>query len=201
MSSYQQSVNWHTVAAAGKKFAYIKATQNTNYKNPYFAQQYNGAYNADLIRGAYHFAIPNASSGAAQANYFYDHGGGWTGDGHTLPGALDLEYNPSGSTCYGLSQQSMIQWIHDFSNTYKARAGRSPVIYTTTNWWKQCTGNDASFGDHPLWIARYGPLVGSLPRGWKVQSIWQNTISPGVSGDGDIWNGDLASLKKFATEK
>ena len=37
VSAYQQSVNWHTVSAAGKKFAYIKATQNTNYKNPYFA--------------------------------------------------------------------------------------------------------------------------------------------------------------------
>jgi hypothetical protein len=47
--------------------------------------------NVGMIRGAYHFALPNSSSGATQANYFAGNGGGWSWDGKTLPGALDIE--------------------------------------------------------------------------------------------------------------
>ncbi|KAF9342360.1 hypothetical protein BGX26_007698, partial [Mortierella sp. AD094] len=175
------------------------ATENNNYVNPEFSSQYTGATNAGLIRGAYHFAHPNGPSGAIQANYFIAHGGGWSGDGRTLPGAVDLEYGPNGDACWGLSQAAMVNWIHDFSNTYKAKTGRPPVIYTSTSWWQQCTGNNGGFGsENPLWVARYASAPGTLPAGWSFYSFWQNTDNSGVGGDGDIWNGDKASLQKFA---
>ena len=63
----------------------------SGYKNTCFSSQYTGAAKAGLIRGAYHFARPDSSSGAAQAKYFASNGGGWTSDGITLPGALDIE--------------------------------------------------------------------------------------------------------------
>ena len=109
VSSYQCSVTWNTVVANGVSFAYIKATEGTSkrdsmvvvwsadiafisgYKNPCFSAQYTGATKAGLIRGSYHFARPDISSGATQANYFASNGGGWTRDGITLPGALDIE--------------------------------------------------------------------------------------------------------------
>ena len=103
VSGYQGNVAWQTAYNNGARFAYVKATEGTTYTNPYFAQQYNGSYNVGMIRGAYHFAHPNSSSGTAQADYFAAHGGGWSGDGKTLPPALDIEYNPSGAECYGLS--------------------------------------------------------------------------------------------------
>jgi len=59
----------------------------------------SGATNAGLIRGGYHFARPDVSSGATQATYFLAHGGGWSSDGITLPGALDIEC----MSCYALS--------------------------------------------------------------------------------------------------
>jgi GH25 family lysozyme M1 (1,4-beta-N-acetylmuramidase) len=121
VSSHQGNVNWATYWSQGKRFAYSKATEGNYYSNPYFAQQYNGSYNVGMVRGAYHFATPNDSSGANQANYFVDRGGAWSRDGKTLPGALDIEYNPYGATCYGLSQASMVNWIRDFLNTYKSR--------------------------------------------------------------------------------
>ena len=111
VSGYQGNVNWSAQWNAGARFAYIKATEGTYYTNPYFAQQYNGSYNVGMIRGSYHFAIPNGGGGAAQADYFVAHGGGWSKDGRTLPGALDIEYNPYGATCYGLSQSGMVSWI------------------------------------------------------------------------------------------
>ena len=91
VSHYQPSVNWSTVKSNGVKFAYIKATEGTGYTNPSFSSQYTGATNAGLIRGGYHFARPDVSTGAAQAKYFLAHGGGWSADGITLPGALDIE--------------------------------------------------------------------------------------------------------------
>ncbi len=111
VSGYQGNVDWGTAYANGARFAYIKATEGTGYTNGYFTQQYNGSYDAGMIRGSYHFALPDNSGGATQADYFVDHGGGWSADGKTLPGALDIEYNPYGSTCYGLSQSSMVGWI------------------------------------------------------------------------------------------
>ena len=91
-----------------------------------------------MIRGAYHFALPSVSTGAAQADYFVNNGGGWTGDGKTMPPLLDIEYNPYpslGNTCYNMSQAAMVNWIAAFSNRVLARTGRLPMIYTTTDWW------------------------------------------------------------------
>ena len=62
VSSYQGNVNWSQVASKGGTFAYAKSTEGTYYyDSTYFSQQYNGSYAAGLIRGAYHFAIPNNS--------------------------------------------------------------------------------------------------------------------------------------------
>jgi GH25 family lysozyme M1 (1,4-beta-N-acetylmuramidase) len=200
VSSYQGNVNWSAVARAGAKFAYVKATEGSSYRNSYFAQQYVGSYKAGLIRGAYHFALPNKSSGSSQAAYFATHGGAWSKDGKTLPGALDIEYNPySGGTCYGLSKASMVSWVRAFINEYHRRTGRWAVIYTTTDWWRTCTGNYAGFASNsPLWVARYASTVGTLPAGWSTYSFWQWADHGTFPGDQDVWNGSLSRLKVLA---
>lgn len=106
---------------------------------------YDGATDAGFIRGGYHFAHPDSSSGATQAEYFLAHGGGWTSDGQTLPGMLDIEYNPSGSTCYGLSASDMVAWVKEFGETYNGKTGHYPMIYTTADWWDTCTGDSTAF--------------------------------------------------------
>ena len=196
VSRWQGNVDWAAQWNAGKRFVWVKATENTNYINAYFNQQYGGSYNQGFIRGAYHFATPNTSSGAAQANYFSAHGGGWSGDGKTLPGALDMEYNPYGATCYGLSQAAMAAWIRDFSNTYKARWNKYPAIYTSTSWWSQCVGNNSFAATNPLWVARYASAPGTLPYNWGTYTVWQYSSSP---IDQDQFNGDMSRLQVFAT--
>lgn len=199
VSSHNGSVSWSTLWNSGVRFAYVKATESTSYTNPSFAQQYNGSYNAGMIRGAYHFATPDTSSGATQATYFAGHGGGWSKDGRTLPGALDMEYNPYGSTCYGLTPAGLVNWMKDWFATYKARTGRDAVLYTSTGWWKQCTGNSTAFGAvNPLWIPRYGSSVGELPAGWGFHTIWQYTSSGPTVGDHNRFNGSLDRLKALA---
>ncbi|MDX3225583.1 GH25 family lysozyme [Streptomyces sp. ME19-01-6] len=199
VSSHQGNVAWSTLWSSGVRFAYVKATEGTTYTNPYFSQQYTGSYNVGMIRGSYHFALPDNSSGAAQATYFVNHGGGWSKDGKTLPGALDMEYNPYGATCYGKSASAMVSWIKDFTTTYKSLTGRDAVIYTSTSWWKSCTGNSSAFGGtNPLWIPRYGSSVGELPAGWGFHTIWQYTSSGATVGDHNKFNGAIDRVQALA---
>ncbi|KOX04214.1 MULTISPECIES: lysozyme [unclassified Streptomyces] len=199
VSAYQGNVAWSTLWGSGVRWAYTKATEGTYYTNPYFAQQYNGSYNVGMIRGAYHFATPDTTSGATQANYFVDHGGGWSRDGRTLPGALDIEWNPYGAACYGKTASQTVGWITDFVNTYRSRTGRYPVIYTATSWWTQCTGDYGGFAaNDPLWIARYASDPGTLPAGWPYYTMWQYTSSGPTVGDHDKFNGALDRVQALA---
>ncbi|MBO0768892.1 MAG: lysozyme [Solirubrobacterales bacterium] len=200
VSGYQGNVNWSSVKSNGAKFAYVKATEGTYYTNPYFSQQYDGSYNAGLIRGAYAFGVPSYSSGASQADYLVNHGGAWSADGKTLPGLLDIEYNPNGAECYGLSKSQMVSWIRDFVNTYHAKTSRWPTIYSTLDWWSTCTGNSAAFASNdPLFIARYASTPGTLPAGWSFYTFWQYADSGTFPGDQDVFNGTQARLVALAT--
>lgn len=194
--------DWNNAYNNGARFAYVKATESTDYVSSQFAEQYNDSSAAGLLRGAYHFATPNTSSGATQANYFVSHGGGWSPDGRTLPPLLDIEYNPYGDTCYGMAGASMVSWIRDFSNTILSRTGRLPAIYSTTDWWTRCTANSPAFSANPLFIARYTSNVGggpgTLPAGWGNYTFWQYADAGIYPGDQDVFNGTVASLSTFA---
>ncbi|WP_255946686.1 GH25 family lysozyme [Streptomyces odontomachi] len=200
VSHYQGSINWSSVKAAGIQFAYIKATEGTTYKDPTFSANYLNAYNAKVIRGAYHYAQPGSSSGASQATYFAGNGGAWSADSLTLPGMLDLE-----GGCYGLSTSAMQSWILDFYNTYKAKTGRDVTIYTSASWWNSCTGGWSGMSARsPLvaasWTSAADPTI---PNGFPFATIWQYTDAGSVSGisgavDRDRFNGDSSRLLALA---
>ncbi|MFC9771841.1 MULTISPECIES: GH25 family lysozyme [unclassified Pseudarthrobacter] len=213
VSGHQPTVDWRQQWNMGSRFAYVKATEGNYYTNPSYSSQYQGARNVGMIRGAYHFAIPNWSSGGDQARYFVQNGGGWSSDGYTMPPVLDFEFNPYegrtingfyfGNTCYNMSAAQLQSWIRDFGNTMRSLTGRLPVIYTNTSWWNQCVGNPAGFGDYPLWMAAYPSSAtnnaGPVPTGsWSTYSIWQYSSTGPFAGDSNVWNGDYASLRTFA---
>lgn len=199
VSASQGTVDWAAAWQNGARFAYVKATESTSYLNPDFAAQFLGSSQAGLLHGAYHFAVPDASSGQAQADFFVAHGGGWSKDGQTLPPLLDIENNPYGSACYGKSQAAMATWIRNFVDEVHAKTTRWPVIYTSTAWWTSCTGNDASFGaDDPLFIGDHATNVGALPAGWSTYTFWQYAASGVLPGGQDKFNGTLDQLKALA---
>lgn len=172
-----------------------QATESTDYIDPIFNSHYTGATKAGLIRGGYHFAHPGETSGAAQADYFIAHGGGWSGDGITLPGMLDLE-----SGCWGLSASAMVSWIRAFSDRYHGKTGRYPMLYTSPSWWSECTGDSNAFVEtNPLVLARWGSSPGTIPGGWPYQTIWQNNDSYAHGGDSDVFNGAYDRLVALAT--
>ncbi|MDV6013416.1 lysozyme [Haloechinothrix sp. LS1_15] len=197
VSGWQGRVDWEHWWDEGKRFAYIKATEGTTFVNSDFDHQYSGAYDVGMIRGAYHFALPDRSAAAVQARHFVRNGGDWSPDGRTLPGVLDIEFNPYGQTCYRMSQSSLVDWIVEFHDTYHELTGRYPVIYTNTMWWERCVGDGHDLGvTVPLWIARYADDVGNLPAGWDSHAFWQYTDTP---LDKNEFNGSYRELIELAT--
>jgi GH25 family lysozyme M1 (1,4-beta-N-acetylmuramidase) len=199
VSSHQKAVDWSRVRDRGAGFAYAKASEGTYYTNPYFAQQYNGSRQAGLVRGAYHFAVPSNSGGAAQADYFIAHGGAWSPDGKTLPGMLDLEGNPYGPRCYGQTSTQLVAWIKGFAAEYHSETSRYPVIYTNATWWADCTADSGAFSGHdPLWVAHYAAKAGPLPGGWQHYTFWQDGDAGRFPGDQDVFNGSRDRLLALA---
>jgi GH25 family lysozyme M1 (1,4-beta-N-acetylmuramidase) len=203
ISGAQSAVDWNKVKADGAAFVFITATEGTSTQYPNFTRLAAGARGVGLVVGAAHFAVPSASGGAAQADYFTSHGGAWSADHQTLPGTLDLEANPFGAVCSGLSQNGMVGWISSFVNEYRAKTGRWPIIYTTTGWWSTCTGNTSAFAaNDPLFIARpaISPTPDPLPGGWSTYSFWQWADSGVFPGGQDVFNGTRTQLTQLADD-
>jgi len=68
VSNWQGTVDWAGAYKKGARFAYIKATEGTTYRDPSFNTNYTKSYSAGFIRGAYHFATPDSSTAKAQAD-------------------------------------------------------------------------------------------------------------------------------------
>jgi GH25 family lysozyme M1 (1,4-beta-N-acetylmuramidase) len=227
VSSSQHSggarINWPQVFDSGIRFALIKATEGNYYVNPYFAGDYSTAKSSRLFPGGYHFAIPSASDGTSQADFFLDTAAD-SGSRATLPPVVDLEWNPydSSQPCYGLSSDSMVSWIKAFKAEVQRRAHRLPAIYTSAGWWNQCAGGhrlpaiytsagwwnqcaggDGTFESSPLWVAAYDVSDPVLPAGWSTWALWQYTSTgniPGIEGEVDVSNfvGTQNDLPTFA---
>jgi GH25 family lysozyme M1 (1,4-beta-N-acetylmuramidase) len=112
---------------------------------------------------------------------------------------LDLEGNPYGSRCYGLTSTQTVTWIGKFVAEYHADTSRDPVIYTNASWWRDCTANsDAFAGTDPLWIGYYGAHAGPLPGGWQRYTFWQSADAGRFPGDQDVFNGSPVRLAALA---
>lgn len=203
VSAWQHDVDFAAAYAKGARFAYMKVSEGVSYTSPYYVRQYNASAVAGMIRGGYVYAQPTQASGAATAAYFFAHGGGWSNDGKTLPPLLDIEYGTAAQgTCYGLSQGAMSAWISEFSNAVYQRIHRWPAIYTTTDWWKRCTGNSSSFAGNPLFVALYPvndfTTPGTVGASWGRWTFWQWASTGTFPGDQDVTVHSVRSLRIFA---
>ncbi len=203
VSGWDPGMDWEAVAADQICFAYVKATEGVTFQSSEYDNQYEGAAAVGIYRGAYHFALPNVSDGAEQAEFFVENGGDWVDDGITLPGALDMEYNPyDGDDCYDLTESEMYAWVTDFNDRYEDLTGRLPTIYTSASWWNSCVGDD-DFNGNPLWVAHYGADSPNVPNAWEDYTIWQYSSSGTVDGapgetDLNVLGGDFADLVHLA---
>lgn len=195
------SINWRRVAKSGIKFAAIKATEGAYYRNPFALSDLAEAKSAGLSVMAYAFAVPNGNGSSAspvtQADYLVKYLK--QAGGTPPPIMLDIEYNPYGSECYGLSQSAMKTWISQFSGEIAAKTGENPIIYGPGPWWQDCTGGASRFSQFPLWVPDW--TTASKPfitAGWSTYAFWQYSSAGTVRGINAPGNTDLDQMNPAA---
>ncbi|KAL4870902.1 hypothetical protein BDV12DRAFT_165449 [Aspergillus spectabilis] len=194
-------VNWKAAVANGVEFVFVKATEGISYKNLRFPFQTTHAQTSapDVLHGSIHFALPAKSSGADQADFFIENGGNWTADGKTLPGVLEMEGNIPGKLCHGMTPVEITDWMLDFSDRYKVRTGRVPMLFLSEEWWAKCAAGNETFGvEHPLWLANWDEEMGGLPKGWTEARFWQYSGLSRYGGEANVFFGKRPELVEFA---
>jgi len=203
VSRHQGPVNWQEVKDAGHTFAFCKATDGTSYRyTNYFHTQFARMQDVGLVPGAYHWLQPG--SGAAQARYFVETVGDFTG----VLAVVDVEKNPSGT-------YPSIGTVYEFAAEFaRLTGGHTLIVYTGAWFWVGYLRDPQGSQIGPLWHSEYdgstpdSPAVANGPEmdnygGWASATFWQHTSSglcPGISTrcDLNIFYGDLAYLNALA---
>ncbi len=199
VSKWQGTIDWPTVAASGKRFVVMKATEGYAYLDPTFVTNDAGAKAVGLPVSAYHFALPSSdlTDAVRQADWFVLNAALAPGD--ILP-ALDLEKTG------GLDSTDLIAWVQAWLGEVYTQTGVRPMIYSSPNFWKNSMGDTTTFADQGygvLWVAHWDTPVPTVPagnwagRGWTFWQYDNCGKVPGIPGcvDMDRYNGtDLSSV-------
>lgn len=212
ISHLNGTIDLATVYAAGKSFAYVKATEGLTYNDPGFIPTVTGPNPGGVVLGAYHFARPdNLNTALSEANHFLSIARSYVGQGF-LPPALDLE-DQNGCTTNCLltlyTAEALSQWVNDWATQVHSVKGIWPVLYTD-----RCHAaplypyyqNGTINPNIKLWIADISHAAGSPGNasgcnwvGWPWlfhQYNWppSATNDPTSGMDLDIFNGDVAAF-------
>ncbi|MFC1878859.1 GH25 family lysozyme [Chloroflexota bacterium] len=197
VSHWQAQIDWPAVRSAGKRYAFIKATEGTSFVDLSFERNWREAKKAGLLVGAYHFFRP-LQDAKKQAEHFLKTVGREDGN---LPPVLDMEVNDR------LRAATYIQRVEIWINEVESQTGKKPIIYSgvsflNSNFTIAAGGPPLWAQNHILWIANYlGPQATKpvMPTGWKNWTFWQHSASGrvnGIQGNVDLnwFNGSLTEL-------
>lgn len=187
VSGWQKGLDWKTIRDAGYTFAFIKATEGLTGISEQLATQHQGAGEAGMLRGLYHY-LRARDDGAEQAGHLLS-----AASLHPceLPLVIDVEELDGQSkakvaTCV----TGAVQALND--------AGRKPIIYTMPAFWNTLPLMDLNAY---LWVAHWTKdPAPELVNDWDMWTFWQYTATgsvPGYPGHADInrFVGTLDDLK------
>lgn len=199
VSKYQGIIDWGRVRDSGISFAFIKATEGGDHLDEAFQRNWQGAAEAGIMRGAYHFYYW-CRSGAEQARWFIRN---VPKDTIALPPVLDLEWNHKSASCrVRPTDEEIHKQVKAFLSIIEAHYGKRPIIYTTVDffdrvnlekmkgysfWLRSVAGHpEEKYGAHPWMFWQYtgtGRIPGiennvdiNVFYGSKEQ--WQQMIAP-----------------------
>lgn len=166
-------IDFEKVVEAGYTFVIIKATQGTGYLNPWLDRDYDDAFAAGLLIGAYHY-FEAADPIDAQAKNFV---------GSLIGKHLDmgtwLDFEPSVITPYVTAG-----WVKEFE--VACQDGRPGCgLYCSFSTWQEL--QSANISPPRLWVADYSSTGG--PAGTFMAQTGTEDV-PGVPAPVDV---DLAS--------
>jgi len=158
-------IDFAEVKSQGFAGVIVKATQGTDYTNPYFAGDVAGAHGAGLLVGAYHYAQPAKNPDyQREVDAFLR-----TVQVHDLELGVWLDWEDNGGTAWG----QLSGWCESFLDAIAAQVQPSG-LYTTQSVLA------ATFGApwaHHLWIAD--------PSGTFTGDAWARQLAPrAVAGVG-----------------
>ena len=174
VSAHNGDIKFDKVKSDSITFVYMKSSEGASFRDSKFEMNYNGARNAGLYVGAYHF-FRFDMNGTLQAINFI---GSVNGKQLDLPLAIDVEQhgNPEVSTDVVISRlQEMIDYLEE--RNFKV------LIYTNVNGYNKYV--EESFADYSLWICRlyYSP---SEDIDWQIWQLSHTSQVSGISGDVDF---------------
>ncbi len=181
VSHWQKRINWQKLKAEGHEFAFVKATEGSDYVDPMFKAHVQGAQEAGILVGAYHYFKPRLLPDD-QVEHFMNVVSSVKLD---LPPALDLE------TMDGLTapvvKTSTLRWLI----RVELGVSRRPIIYSGL-YFINGLNNPHEYAKYPLWLAQYRNRMPTIPHPFEKWTFWQNS---GTNLDHDYFNGTMEELK------
>ncbi|QQE77678.1 GH25 family lysozyme [Alicyclobacillus sp. SO9] len=192
VSHWQGSIDWGQVKKSGIVFAFIKATESTNYTDVDITVNFEQSKAEGVLRGAYHFARPSASDAKAQVSHFVSVLLKQTDSGD-LPPVLDLEDNG------GLSPEDLGAWVDAWVEELEAQIHRTPLIYVSPYFAN--TYLPDKLVSTPLWIANWEVSSPADVKQWSDWTFWQYSNKGSVAGikgpvDLDVYKGTVSALRE-----
>jgi lysozyme len=193
VSKYQLDIDWLEVKKAGTRFAFIKATEGGDHLDSSFRDNWDGAKEAGIPRGAYHFVFW-CRPAQDQIRWFIRN---VPKDPDALPPVLDVEWNHK-SSCRKPSPEKARAKMREMLKAFHAHYGRKPIIYTDITFHEDVLEGVKEFDDYPFWVRSVAakPHERYENRPWE---FWQFTATgrvPGIRGDVDR-NAFFGSEKQF----
>jgi lysozyme len=176
VSAHQDVIDWRQVAGDGITFAYIKATEGGDFTDDRFEENWRGAREAGLDRGAYHY-FTLCTRGADQARHFLDVAPPEIG---ALPPAVDLEL--AGNCSARPSPAEVKEELGVFIRLVEAAWGREVILYVGDDF-EQAYPVRQELG-RPLWLRRF--LLRPDVDGWLIWQLHGYALVYGIDGGVDL---------------
>lgn len=191
VSHYQGKIDWtkmHTIYNLYPiNFAFIRSTMGTSSIDETFEENWEGAKENNILRGAYHFYRPDENS-TLQAQNFIAKVKLKKGD---LPPVLDIETLPKTQ-----SMDRLVEGIKNWCKIVEEHYDVKPIIYTSDKYFEDYLQNH--FEGYIIWIANYNFWVQEMKGHWD---FWQFTEKATIDGvkrykvDVNIYNGTVDDLE------
>ncbi len=144
VSNHQGNIDWAKPGAQDISFAFIKATEGSDFIDKSFAKNWKASGEAGIVRGAYHF-FTFRSGGTDQARNFIATVPKESG---MLPPVIDLEFD--GNSKITMSKTVLQGELAVFIKMIKEQYGVCPVLYLTYGSFETFINDD--FGECDIWI-------------------------------------------------
>ena len=166
-------IDFSVAYASGLRFVMIKASDTRDEADAlalkYLIMDHAAAQAAGLYTGFYHYAIlpdvsdstgiiRDATAQAQKVLWRLAAIGGYTE--RDLSYALDLEnkcvrVSSSGACQKYASRAAVTLWAETFLGLLKEKTGRSPILYSYSNFLESSMNKSAKLAQYPLWLAQY----------------------------------------------